>query len=164
MSPELGGDDIARICIDCKADIIMVQNEQILKKVIYILPAVHSVIRHILVLIYSLLGLACYTAAQLLSFQILLIHHKLPQLRTIVQYTGLPPLSDQRRLHKSHGKHILSWEELAEIGKILTENKLGKISRHEVRDIFKWCLVVAEGVQCRNISLKRSFFKGSYHL
>ena len=59
LSADLGGEDIARICIDCKADIIMVQNEQILKKVIYILPAVHSVIRHILVLIYSLLGLAC---------------------------------------------------------------------------------------------------------
>ena len=57
-----------------------------------------------------------------------MIHHKLPQLRTIVQYTGLPPLSDQRRLHKSHGKHILSWEELAEIGKILTDNKIGEFS------------------------------------
>ena len=59
LSADLGGEDIARICIDCKADIIMVQNEQILKKVIYILPAVHGVIRHILVLIYSLLDLAC---------------------------------------------------------------------------------------------------------
>ena len=57
--------------------------------------------------------------------QILLIHHKLPSLRTIVQYTGLPPLSDQRRLHKSHGKHILSWEELSEVGKALPDNKLG---------------------------------------
>ena len=62
-------------------------------------------------------------------FQILLIHHKLPQLKTIVQYTGLPPLADQRRLHKSHGKHILSWEELSEIGKALPDNKLGE----------KWC-------------------------
>ena len=26
-------------------------------------------------------------------YQVLLIHHKLPSLRTIVQYTGLPPLS-----------------------------------------------------------------------
>ena len=58
VSAELGGDDIARICIECKADIIMVQNEQILKKVIYILPAVYTVIRRILVLIYSMLGLA----------------------------------------------------------------------------------------------------------
>ena len=57
--------------------------------------------------------------------QILLIHHKLPSLRTIVQYTGLPPLSDQRRLHKSHGKHILSWDELNEIGKALPDNKIG---------------------------------------
>ena len=47
VSPELGGDDIARICIECKADIIMVQNEQILKKVIYILTVVYTVIRHI---------------------------------------------------------------------------------------------------------------------
>ena len=58
VSAELGGDDIARICIECKADIIMVQNEQILKKVIYILPAVYTVIRRILVLIYSMLGMA----------------------------------------------------------------------------------------------------------
>ena len=35
ISGELSGEDIARVCIDCKADIIMVQNEQILKKVIY---------------------------------------------------------------------------------------------------------------------------------
>jgi len=87
ISAELSGEDIARVCIDCKADIIMVQNEQVLKK-------------------------------------ILLIHHKLPSLRTIVQYTGLPPLSDQRRLHKSHGKHILSWEELSEVGRALPDNKL----------------------------------------
>ena len=58
LSADLGGEDIARICIDCKADIIMVQNEQILKKVIYILPAVYTVIRRILVLIYSMLGMA----------------------------------------------------------------------------------------------------------
>ena len=133
LSADLGGEDIARICIDCKADIIMVQNEQILKKVIYSWIAwIACVIRHILVLIYLVLCLPvlqCYSGTlQLLSFQILLIHHKLPQLRTIVQYTGLPPLSDQRRLHKSHGKHILSWEELAEIGKILTDNKIGEFS------------------------------------
>ena len=66
---------------------------------------------------------ALFTFSTLL--QILLIHHKLPSLRTIVQYTGLPPLSDQRRLHKSHGKHILSWDELNEIGKALPDNKIG---------------------------------------
>ena len=59
-----------------------------------------------------------------LAFQILLIQHKLPQLRAIIQYTGVPPLSDQRRLHKSHGKHILSWEEMMELGKVLPDNKL----------------------------------------
>ena len=123
ISPDLGGEDIARICIDCKADIIMVQNEQILKKVIYILPAV---IRHFGFDLFAAWPASLFNS--LLSFQILLIHHKLPQLRTIVQYPGLPPLSDQRRLHKSHGKHILSWEELVEIGKILTDNKLGEIS------------------------------------
>ena len=66
--------------------------------------------------------------SSLLNSQILLIHHKLPSLRTIVQYTGLPPLSDQRRLHKSHGKHILSWEELSEVGKALPDNKLGRLN------------------------------------
>ena len=40
ISGELSGEDIARVCIDCKADIIMVQNEQILKKVIYSLLGV----------------------------------------------------------------------------------------------------------------------------
>lgn len=35
ISAELSGEDIARVCIDCKADIIMAQNEQVLKKVIY---------------------------------------------------------------------------------------------------------------------------------
>lgn len=103
ISGELSGEDIARVCIDCKADIIMVQNEQILKK-------------------------------------ILLIHHKLPQLKTIVQYTGLPPLSDQRRLHKSHGKHILSWEELSEIGKVLPDNKLDERLR---RVSINQCCVVS---------------------
>ena len=49
ISGELSGEDIARICIDCKADIIMVQNEQILKKVIYRPQLVYAVIRHILV-------------------------------------------------------------------------------------------------------------------
>ena len=47
VSAELGGEDIARICIECKADIIMVQSEQILKKVIYIPRVLFTVIRHI---------------------------------------------------------------------------------------------------------------------
>jgi len=87
ICPALSGEDIARICIDCKADIIVLEHEALLKK-------------------------------------ILLIQHKLPQLRAIIQYTGVPPLSDQRRLHKSHGKHILSWEEMMELGKALPDNKL----------------------------------------
>ena len=33
----LSGEDIARICIDCKADIIVVEHEALLKKVICIL-------------------------------------------------------------------------------------------------------------------------------
>ena len=73
-----------------------------------------------------------HTALFSTLLQILLIHHKLPSLRTIVQYTGLPPLSDQRRLHKSHGKHILSWDELNEIGKALPDNKIGAISNSVV--------------------------------
>ena len=59
----------------------------------------------------------------------LLIQHKLPQLRAIIQYTGVPPLSDQRRLHKSHGKHILSWEELIELGKVITHPDLLGMTR-----------------------------------
>ena len=33
----MSGEDIARICIDCKADIIVVEHEALLKKVICIL-------------------------------------------------------------------------------------------------------------------------------
>ena len=35
ISGELSGEEVARVCIETKADIILVQNEQILKKVIY---------------------------------------------------------------------------------------------------------------------------------
>ena len=33
ICPGLSGEDIARICIDCKADIIVVEHEALLKKV-----------------------------------------------------------------------------------------------------------------------------------
>ena len=35
ISGELSGEEVARVCIETKADIVLVQNEQILKKVIY---------------------------------------------------------------------------------------------------------------------------------
>jgi len=62
---QVGHDEIAKVAMESKADIIVVENEQLLKKV-------------------------------------LLIHHKLPDLRAIVQLVGDPPLSDKRRLHKTH--------------------------------------------------------------
>ena len=62
---EYGHEEISRVALECKADIIVVENEALLKKV-------------------------------------LLIQHKLPDLRAIVQLQGDPPLSDKRRLHKSH--------------------------------------------------------------
>ena len=34
--------------------------------------------------------------------QILLVQHKLPFLKAIVQMYGEPPISDKRRLHKTH--------------------------------------------------------------
>ena len=40
-------------------------------------------------------------------YQVLLIHHKLPSLRTIVQYTGLPPLSGRGDILKWNG--LKSW-------------------------------------------------------
>ena len=89
MHQGLSAEEVARICIDCKADVIVVESEALLKKV-------------------------------------LLVQHKLPELKCIVQWRGEPPLSDQRRLAKSHKKHILSWEELTEIGKVLPDNKLGE--------------------------------------
>lgn len=62
---QLGHEEISKVCLESKADIIVVENEQVLKKV-------------------------------------LLIHHKLPDLRAIVQLVGDPPISDKRRLHKTH--------------------------------------------------------------
>ena len=62
---EFGADEIARVSLECKADIMIVENELLLKRV-------------------------------------LLIQHKLPDLRAIVQLSGEPPLTDKRRLHKSH--------------------------------------------------------------
>ena len=69
---QLGHEEISKVALECKADIIVVENENLLKKV-------------------------------------LLVQHKLPDLRAIVQLSGEPPLSDKRRLHKSHKvrKHIL---------------------------------------------------------
>ena len=75
-----GAEEIAKICLDCKADVIMVAQEVILKKV-------------------------------------LLVQHKLPELKCIVQWEGEPPMSDKRRLARSHKKHILSWPALLELGK-----------------------------------------------
>jgi len=83
----MSAEDIARICIDCKADIIVVEHEALLKK-------------------------------------ILLIQHKLPELKVIVQFSGEPPISDKRRLHRTHQKQILSWQGLLEVGRALPENKL----------------------------------------
>ena len=62
---QYGHEEISKVALECKADIIVVENESLLKKV-------------------------------------LLIQHKLPDLRAIVQLMGDPPLSDKRRLHKSH--------------------------------------------------------------
>jgi len=83
----LNAEEVARICIDCKADVIVVESEALLKKV-------------------------------------LLVQHKLPELKCIVQWRGEPPLSDQRRLAKSHKKHILSWEGLLEVGRALQADRL----------------------------------------
>ena len=65
LYPAMSSDDICRVCIDSKADLILVENEALLKR-------------------------------------ILLVQHKLPQLKAIVQLRGDPPLSDKRRLYKSH--------------------------------------------------------------
>ncbi len=37
---------------------------------------------------------------------------------------GEPPLSDKRRLHRTHKKHILSWDQLTEVGHDLPEARL----------------------------------------
>ena len=65
LFPAISAEDLSKICIDCKADIIVVENEKLLKRV-------------------------------------LLVQHKLPQLKAIIQLEGEPPLSDKRRLYKSH--------------------------------------------------------------
>ena len=62
---EQGPDDIAKICIDSKADIVVVESEPHLKKV-------------------------------------LLVQHKLPELKAIVQWKGEPAIADKRRLHRTH--------------------------------------------------------------
>ena len=69
----MSSDDICRVCIDAKADLILVENEALLKR-------------------------------------ILLVQHKLPQLKAIVQLRGDPPLSDKRRLYKSHKVRQLKWK------------------------------------------------------
>jgi len=83
----MSAEDIARICIDCKADIIVLEHEALLKK-------------------------------------ILLIQHKLPELKVIIQFSGEPPISDKRRLHRTHQKQILSWQGVLDLGKSLADNKL----------------------------------------
>ena len=68
---EQGPDDIAKICIDSKADIVVVESEPYLKKV-------------------------------------LLVQHKLPELKAIVQWKGEPSIADKRKLHRTHkvGGHV----------------------------------------------------------
>jgi long-subunit acyl-CoA synthetase (AMP-forming) len=61
LSPE----EIAKEALDAKADIVVVENEDLLKRV-------------------------------------LLIQHKLPELKAIVQIKGEPPVSDKRRLNRTH--------------------------------------------------------------
>ena len=65
MPEAFGAEEIAKICLDCKADVIMVAQEVILKKV-------------------------------------LLVQHKLPELKAIVQWKGEPSIADKRRLHRTH--------------------------------------------------------------
>ncbi len=62
---ESSPDDVARASMESKADVIVVEGEAVLKKV-------------------------------------LLVQHKLTDLRAIVQLRGEPPLSDKRRLHRTH--------------------------------------------------------------
>ncbi len=56
--------------------------------------------------------------------KVLLVQHKLPDLRAIVQLRGEPPLADKRRLHRTHKKHILGWDQLTEVGQDLPETRL----------------------------------------
>ncbi len=62
----MAAEDVARAALDVKADIVVVDDETALKKV-------------------------------------LLVQHKLPDLKAIVQWDGEPPLSDKRRLHRYDG-------------------------------------------------------------
>ena len=80
-------EEISRICIDCKADLIVVEDEPQLKK-------------------------------------ILLIQHKLPELKALVMMSGEPSMSDSRRLYKSHKRHIFSWSKLKELGTALPPHRL----------------------------------------
>ena len=61
----LSAEEIAKEALDAKADVIVVENEDLLKRV-------------------------------------LLIQHKLPELRAIVQIKGEPPVTDKRRLNRTH--------------------------------------------------------------
>jgi hypothetical protein len=53
-----------------------------------------------------------------LLFQVLAIQHKLPELKTIIQILGEPPVAERRRLHRTHRKHIFSWAALIEVGQV----------------------------------------------
>ncbi len=48
----------------------------------------------------------------------LAIQHKLPELKTIIQILGEPPVAERRRLHRTHRKHIFSWAALIEVGQV----------------------------------------------
>jgi hypothetical protein len=61
----LSAEEIAKEALDAKADVVVVENEDLLKRV-------------------------------------LLIQHKLPELKAIVQIKGDPPVSDKRRLNRTH--------------------------------------------------------------
>ena len=90
---QLGHEEISKVALECKADIIVVENENLLKKV-------------------------------------LLVQHKLPDLRAIVQLSGEPPLSDKRRLHKSHKvrKHIFRHGHLTPKLEYVVQRKRGVFS------------------------------------
>jgi hypothetical protein len=49
---------------------------------------------------------------------VLAIQHKLPELKTIIQILGEPPVAERRRLHRTHRKHIFSWAALIEVGQV----------------------------------------------
>jgi len=87
VQTSMSHEDVAKIALDSKADIIVVDQEYQLKKV-------------------------------------LLIQHKLPELRAIILIHGEPSISDKRRLHKTHKKHILTWVELIELGQAIPEGRL----------------------------------------